>query len=99
MFLQFTVLSLECKKQCSPKRLNWFWLSYRVIATLTSVHDQTVSSISAQKGVKVGGLASQLKAFAAKPEYLGSVPGISMEEERTDQLSFDLHTQGMVHTQ
>lgn len=50
MFLQFTVLSLKCKKQCSPKRLNWFWVSCKVIDILTLVHDQTVSNISAQKG-------------------------------------------------
>lgn len=84
ILLQFTVLLLKCKKQCNPKRLNWFWVSCKIMDILTSVHDWTVSNISAQKGCESWWVSLQLKALAAKPEYLGSVPGISMEEERTD---------------
>lgn len=39
ILLQFTVLLLKCKKQCSPKRLNWFWVSCKIMDILTSVHD------------------------------------------------------------
>lgn len=62
-----------------------------------SVHDWTISNISAQKVCEVDELVHQVRALAAKPDNLSSVPGTGVVGE-TDWLVFShLQTQAMVH--
>lgn len=49
-----------------------------------SVHDWTISNISAQKECEVDELAQQVRALAAKPDNLSSVPGTGVVGEQTD---------------